>query len=175
MVRKPFNQSLRRSCLPVLGDVEAPFEGEMDVLVIINEGRCSSVVTTSHQSGWGILIGDFSVLAFDLLENIRVTYSASRREESCRCLVRTNPVVLLRKVWGARWEVWGKVRTYQHLLVLRDADALALDGLDVVQAGEDLVLDLELRGHVELGTFLDLQASVSTARKRGFIRRSSVL
>lgn len=48
------------------------------------------------------------------------------------------------------------MRTYQHLLVLRDADALAFNDLDVVQAGEDIVLDLELSGHVELCTFLDL-------------------
>lgn len=44
----------------------------------------------------------------------------------------------------------------QHLLILRDTNTLALDHLDIVQTREDLVLNLEFRGHSELGTFLDL-------------------
>jgi hypothetical protein len=47
-----------------------------------------------------------------------------------------------------------------HLGVLGDLDALALDDLDVVQAGEDLVLDLELGAHGELGVLLDLERLV---------------
>lgn len=45
--------------------------------------------------------------------------------------------------------------TYNHLRVLGHTDALALDDLDVVQAAEDLVLDLELGAHGELGALLD--------------------
>jgi hypothetical protein len=50
--------------------------------------------------------------------------------------------------------------TPNHLRVLGDADALALDDLDVVQAAEDLVLDLELGAHGELGVLLDLEGLV---------------
>ena len=43
----------------------------------------------------------------------------------------------------------------QHLAVLADADALALDDLDVREAADDLVLDLEGDDHGELGALLD--------------------
>lgn len=50
--------------------------------------------------------------------------------------------------------------THQHLGVLGDLDALALDDLDVVQATENLMLDLELGAHGELGALLDLEGLV---------------
>lgn len=50
-----------------------------------------------------------------------------------------------------------------HLGVLGDLDALALDDLDVVQAAEDLVLDLEGGAHGELGALLDLEGLVLEA------------
>lgn len=46
------------------------------------------------------------------------------------------------------------VGTYNHLLVLL-AEDLALDDLDVLQAGEDLVLDLEADLHAEGSALLD--------------------
>lgn len=47
-----------------------------------------------------------------------------------------------------------------HLLVLGDADALPLDDLDVLQAGEHLVLNLEASRHGELGALLDVEGLV---------------
>lgn len=52
------------------------------------------------------------------------------------------------------------MRAYNHLRVLGDADALALDDLDVVEATQDLMLDLELGAHGKLGTLLDLEGLV---------------
>ena len=43
----------------------------------------------------------------------------------------------------------------EHLAVLADAEALALDDLDVREAADDLVLDLEGDDHGELGPLLD--------------------
>src|SRR6266699_924438 len=50
--------------------------------------------------------------------------------------------------------------SYNHLAVLADPDALALDDLDVMEAAEDLVLDLEGGNHGELGALLDLERLV---------------
>lgn len=44
-----------------------------------------------------------------------------------------------------------------HLGVLGDSDTLSLDDLDVVKTAENLVLDLELGAHGELGTLLDVE------------------
>lgn len=52
---------------------------------------------------------------------------------------------------------------YNHLRVFRDLDALALDDLNVVEAAENLMLDLELGAHGKLGTFLDLEGLVLEA------------
>jgi len=48
----------------------------------------------------------------------------------------------------------------QHLAVLADADALALDDLDVREPADDLVLDLEGDDHGELGALLDREGLV---------------
>ena len=45
--------------------------------------------------------------------------------------------------------------TYQHLLVLADANALALHHLDILQSTQDLMLDLENDLGAELGALLD--------------------
>ena len=50
--------------------------------------------------------------------------------------------------------------TNNHLGILGDLDSLALDNLNVVQAAKDLVLDLELGDHGELGVLLDLEGAV---------------
>lgn len=49
---------------------------------------------------------------------------------------------------------------YNHLLILADRKALPLDDLDVMQATQDFVLDLELGRHGELGAFLNLEGLV---------------
>jgi hypothetical protein len=51
-----------------------------------------------------------------------------------------------------------------HLIILGDSDALALNDLNVVQAAKDLVLDFELGAHGELGTLLDLEGLVLEGR-----------
>ena len=58
---------------------------------------------------------------------------------------------------GQEWQL-GK--TYNHLALLANLDALALDNLDVVQTTENLVLDLEGSNHGELSTLLDLERLV---------------
>lgn len=55
-------------------------------------------------------------------------------------------------------------KPYNHLRVLGDLNALPLDDLDVVQTAEDLVLDLELGAHGELGALLDLEGLVLEGR-----------
>jgi hypothetical protein len=42
-------------------------------------------------------------------------------------------------------------------LILADSNTLSLDDLDIVQAREDFVLDLELSRHGELATLLNLK------------------
>ncbi len=44
-----------------------------------------------------------------------------------------------------------------HLLVLANSDALSLDDLHILKTRQDLVLDLELGNHGELGSLLDLE------------------
>jgi hypothetical protein len=58
-----------------------------------------------------------------------------------------------------------------HLIILGDSDALALDHLNVVQAAEDLVLDFELGAHGELGTLLDLEGLVLEGRLASRLRQ----
>lgn len=43
----------------------------------------------------------------------------------------------------------------QHLLVLADTNALSLHDLDVLQAAQDVMLDLESGLHAELGSLFD--------------------
>lgn len=50
--------------------------------------------------------------------------------------------------------------TYNHFLILANTNTLALDDLDVVQSRQNLVLDLELRRHAELGALLDFERLV---------------
>lgn len=52
----------------------------------------------------------------------------------------------------------------QHLRVLADLDALALDNLDILETAENLVLHLELGDHGELGALLDLERLVLERR-----------
>ena len=47
--------------------------------------------------------------------------------------------------------------TYQHLLVLRNTDALSSDDLDILETTEDLMLYLKLSAHGKLNSFLDLE------------------
>lgn len=51
----------------------------------------------------------------------------------------------------------------EHLLVLADTDTLALNGLDVLEATENIVVDLENDLDVELGTLLDGEGLVLEA------------
>ena len=51
-------------------------------------------------------------------------------------------------------------KTHNHLRVLGDPDALSLNDLNVVETAEDLVLDLELGAHGELGSLLDCEGLV---------------
>jgi hypothetical protein len=53
-------------------------------------------------------------------------------------------------------------------LILADPNTLALDNLDVVQTRQNLMLDLELRCHAELGTLLDLERLVLESGFRAF-------
>ena len=52
--------------------------------------------------------------------------------------------------------------TYNHLagLATRDANTLTFDDLDVVKTRQDLMLDLELGRHGELGALLDFERLV---------------
>jgi hypothetical protein len=50
--------------------------------------------------------------------------------------------------------------TYNHLLVLANANTLSLDDLDILQTTENIMLDLELGRHPEPGAFLDLERMV---------------
>ena len=53
--------------LPVLGDVEAPLELEMRLLVVIDEARIGGVVATGKHAAGGLLLGDwFLGLACDV-------------------------------------------------------------------------------------------------------------
>ena len=47
-----------------------------------------------------------------------------------------------------------------HLRILGDSDTLSLDNLNVVKTAENLMLDLELGAHGELGTLLDVEGLV---------------
>ena len=51
-----------------------------------------------------------------------------------------------------------------HFRVLGDLDALALDDLDVVETAQNLVLDLELGAHCELGALLNLERLILQSR-----------
>lgn len=51
-------------------------------------------------------------------------------------------------------------KTYNHLTILRHLDTLALDNLNIVQAAQNLVLNLESGRHGELGALLDLERLV---------------
>lgn len=51
----------------------------------------------------------------------------------------------------------------EHFLVLADADTLALDDLDVLEATEHIMVDLEDNLDVELGTLLDGEGLVLEA------------
>lgn len=50
--------------------------------------------------------------------------------------------------------------THNHLRVLGDLDALPLNDLDIVQAAQNLMLDLERGRHGKLGALLDLEGLV---------------
>lgn len=50
--------------LPLLDDVEGPVELEVGLLVIIDEGGCSGVVTTSDHTGWGIFFSNCEEKAY---------------------------------------------------------------------------------------------------------------
>jgi len=63
--------------------------------------------------------------------------------------------------FGVDWGlvcVWG-VRS-NHLLILANPNTLPLHNLYIVQTRQNLMLHLELRSHVELGTLLDLERLV---------------
>jgi hypothetical protein len=51
----------------------------------------------------------------------------------------------------------------EHFLVLANTDTLALDGLDILEATEHIVVDLENNLDVELGTLLDGEGLVLEA------------
>lgn len=52
---------------------------------------------------------------------------------------------------------------YNHLGILGNLDTLSLDHLNVVKTAQNLVLNLELGAHGELGTLLDLERLVLEA------------
>ena len=45
--------------LPVFGNVEGPLEGEMCLMVIIDEGGDRSVVATGNHARWCVLLSDY--------------------------------------------------------------------------------------------------------------------
>ena len=47
-------------CSPVLGDVKAPLEFQMLVLVVINEGGNGGVVASSKHAGRRVFLGNYS-------------------------------------------------------------------------------------------------------------------
>ena len=47
-----------KTSLPVLGNVEAPLELEMLLLVVVDKGRDGVVVAPEEHSGGGLLLGD---------------------------------------------------------------------------------------------------------------------
>lgn len=64
-------------------------------------------------------------------------------------LLRRKSLGMHRSVGGVGW-----IRA-DHLLILADRDALSLDLLDVLEAGEDFVLDDESGDHLVGGAFFD--------------------
>ena len=55
-------------------------------------------------------------------------------------------------VEGIYWEI-----THQHFAILANLNTLTLDNLDILQAAENLMLNLERDDHRELRTLLDLE------------------
>jgi len=88
------------------------------------------------------------------------TYTSWCKWAACRCWEHSCPIVAESESVFSHLNCFQKTRdTYNHLIRLatRNPDALALDHLDVVQAAQDLVLDLELGAHGEGGALLDLE------------------
>ena len=47
--------------LPVLGDVKAPLEREVSLLVVVNKAGQSVVVAAGKHATWGFLLVDYSL------------------------------------------------------------------------------------------------------------------
>jgi len=81
-------------------------------------------------------------------------------EHAGRSLFFGESLLVLRLVGGVRCEA------ADHFLVLADADTLALDRLDVLQAGEDFVVDSEDDFHLVGATFLDREGVFAESLNR---------
>lgn len=54
-------------CSPVLGNVKAPFEFKMLVLVIVDKGGYGGVVASGKHAGWCVFLSDYSKLLVGVL------------------------------------------------------------------------------------------------------------
>jgi hypothetical protein len=80
--------------------------------------------------------------------------------------------LFLSELLGVLWVVSGVGReAADHFLVLADADPLALDGLNVLETREDLVVDGKDDFHLVGGTFLDGEWVFAKSFKRTRFRK----
>ena len=137
----------------------------MGLLVVIDEAGDGVVVAAREHAGGGLLFLDCTrvcvlvvcghvcgVFWRTFLGVGGLAFGAGSIAALCGVLAGVQRIV--------QKEKRANEAAYNHLRVLGDADALALDDLDVVEAAEDLVLDLELGAHGELGALLDLEGLV---------------
>lgn len=122
--------------LPVLLDIKGPFEFKVSDIVVVDElGHCAVVSSVKHAT--------WSVFLFDCSRSATSPRHADQGRRRTRLLVHR----IVRLAWAERAD---------HLLSLL-AYAVPLHDLEVLQAGQDLVLDLELDLHTILSAFLDCE------------------
>lgn len=114
---RPAMSSRGSYLLPIFGDVEGPFKGEMSMVIIVDELGDCLVMASSEHSRWCFLYREF---------------------------------LLMRWLVGGVWRI-----ASDHFLVFTDADTFALDDLDVLQAGQNVVLNLEDTFHTVFRTLFD--------------------
>lgn len=86
---------------PVLGNVETPLEGEMGILVVVDEAGEGVVVAAGKNAVWGLLLLNYRwgmSVSGTACTGVRIgPYTSSCREAACRCWARSYPVVSVSK------------------------------------------------------------------------------
>ena len=124
-------------------------------VVIIGELRLRVIVTAAHHPTWSFFLVNYATLS----------QTQPGRVESATDHLHLFSYVGLSKVFGGKdpstLSASGPVArtwtflTYQHFFVFRHLDAFPLHTLHILQAAQDIMLDLEDGLHVELRAFLD--------------------